>query len=218
MLGISLILVKVRNKTLKINEDIIEHEWDVLAITETWLKKTGDEAIIAELTPPGYTFQHVARVSGRGGGVAIVLSNTFKTKILPKLPFTTIELLRLQVINPHLLTSNVRVAYHPPSSSKTSETTSKFYAELEQLFIEASISVIPSVIVGDFNVNFDDHIKSEPIRTLLESFNLTQNVHSPTHQTGHILDLWAVILMTTSLLPLLFILTLCLTTIALKSH
>ena len=35
-----------RNKTLTINEDIIEHEWDVLAITETWLKKTGDEAIV----------------------------------------------------------------------------------------------------------------------------------------------------------------------------
>ena len=114
---------------------------------------------------------------------------TFKTKILPKLPFTTIELLRLQVINPHLLTYNVWVVYHPPSSSKTSGTTSNFYAELEQLFTEASISVIPTVIVGDFNVHFDDHITSEPIRTLLESFNLTQNVHSPTHQTGHILDL-----------------------------
>ena len=177
----------VRNKTLTINEDIIEHEWDVLAITETWLKKTGDEADIAELTPPGYTFQHVAHASGRGGGVAIVHRNTFKTKILPKLLFTTIELLRLQLIHPHLLTYNVWVAYHPPSSSKTSGTTSNFYAELEQLFIEASISVIPTVIVGDFNIHFDDHIKSEPI--LLESFNLTQHVHSPTFQTGHILDL-----------------------------
>ena len=137
----------------------------------------------------GYTFQHVARASGRGGGVAIVHRNTFKTKILPKLPFTTIELLRLQLINPHLLIYNVWVAYHPPSSSKTSGTTSNFYAELKQLFIKASISVIPTVIVGDFNVHFDDHIKSEPICTLFESFSLTQHVHSPTHQTGHILDL-----------------------------
>ena len=56
---------------------------------------TRDETIVAELTPPGYTFQHVARTSGRGGGVAIVHRNTFNTKILPKLPFTTIELLRL---------------------------------------------------------------------------------------------------------------------------
>ena len=81
----------VRNKTLTINENIIEHDWDVLAITDKWLKKTGEEAIITELTPPRYTFQHVACVSGRGGGVAIVHSNTFNIKILPKLPFTTIE-------------------------------------------------------------------------------------------------------------------------------
>ena len=132
----------------------------------------------------------MTRISGQGGGVAIVHRNTFNTTIIfPKLPFTTIELLRLQFINPHLLTYNVWVAYHPPSSSKTSGTTSNFYAELKQLFIETSISVIPTVIVGDFNIHFDDHIKSEPIRTLLESFNLTQHVHSPTYQTGHILDI-----------------------------
>ena len=74
----------------------------------------------SELTPPGYTFQHqhVAHASGHGARVAIVHCKIFKTTIiLPKLPFTTIELLRLQFINPHLLTYNVWVAYHRPSSS-----------------------------------------------------------------------------------------------------
>ena len=37
--------------------------------------------------------------------------------------------------------------------------------------------------------HFDEMLKSEQLRTLLESYNLTQHVHSPTHQTGHILDL-----------------------------
>ena len=59
----------VKNKTLAINEEIIQHDWDILAITETWLKQTGDEAIVTELLPPGYTFRHVARPCGRGGGV-----------------------------------------------------------------------------------------------------------------------------------------------------
>ena len=72
---------------------------------------------------------------------------------------------------------------------KTSGTLSDFYSELEQLFIKASIYVIPTVIIGDFNVHFDDTLKSEPLRTLLESYHLTQHVHSPIHQTGHILDL-----------------------------
>ena len=115
--------------------------------------------------------------------------NTYNTKILPKLHFTTIELIRLQFTNPFLLKYNLWVVYHPPATSKTSGTLSDFYSELEQLFTEACISVIPTVIVGDFNVHFDDTLKSEPLRTLLESYNLTQHVHSPTHQTGHILDL-----------------------------
>ena len=60
------------NKTLAINEEIILHDWDILAIIETWLKQTGDKAIVTELLPPGYTFHHVARPCGHGGGVAVV--------------------------------------------------------------------------------------------------------------------------------------------------
>ena len=109
--------------------------------------------------------------------------HTYNTKILPKVHFTTIELIRLQFTNPFLLKYNVWVVYHPPATSNTSGTLSDFYSELEQLFIEASIFVNITVIVGDFNVHF------EPLRTLFESYNLIQHVHSPTHQTGHILDL-----------------------------
>ena len=103
------------------------------------------------------------------------------------LHFTTIELIRLQFTNPFLLKYNLWVVYHPPSASKTCGTLSDFYSVLEQLFTKASISVIPTVIVGDCNVHFDDTLKSEPFRTLLESYSLTQHVHSPTHQSGHIL-------------------------------
>ena len=80
----------IRNKDTIINEHIVEHKWDVFAITETWISKNGDDATIAEVTPPGYTFQHVARASGRGGGVAIVHCNTYKTKLQPQLSFTTV--------------------------------------------------------------------------------------------------------------------------------
>ena len=114
--------------------------------------------------------------------------NTYTSKILPKLHFTTIGFIRLQFTNPFLLKYNVWVIYHPPTS-KTPATLSEFYSELEQLFIEASISVIPTVVVGDFNIHFDDALKSVPLRTLPESYNLTQHVNSPTDETGHILDL-----------------------------
>ena len=115
--------------------------------------------------------------------------NTYNTKILPKLHFTTTELIRLTLANPFLLKYNFWVVYHPPATSNTFGILSDFYSELEQLFTEASISVIPTVIVGDFNVHFHDTLKSEPLHIRLESYNLIQHVHSPTHQTGHILDL-----------------------------
>ena len=43
----------VTNKAITIHEFFTEHEIDILAITETWLK-TSDKAIIVELTPTGY--------------------------------------------------------------------------------------------------------------------------------------------------------------------
>lgn len=57
----------------------------------------------------------------------------------------------------------MRVICCPPSSGKSSGTASDFHAELECLFIEASISDIPTVVVGDFNVHFDVETKSEPL-------------------------------------------------------
>ena len=60
-------LDRSKNKTLAINEEIIQHDWDILAISEPLLKQTGNEAIVTELLPPGYTFHHVARPCGRLG-------------------------------------------------------------------------------------------------------------------------------------------------------
>ena len=45
----------VCNKAFQINEYLVEHKWNVLAITETWLWKTGDEAKIEkQLVVPLY--------------------------------------------------------------------------------------------------------------------------------------------------------------------
>ena len=87
------------NKALQINEYFVEYKWDALAITEMWLKKTGDEAVIADVTPPGYLFQHVVRSlrrGGGGGGVVLLHCDTFTTTILPSLHLNTVEHLRVQ--------------------------------------------------------------------------------------------------------------------------
>ena len=68
----------VRNKVPQLTDYIIEHDFDIVAITETWLNNTtDDDQIIRAMQIPGYTFIHVTRVhhsniSSRGGGVALL--------------------------------------------------------------------------------------------------------------------------------------------------
>ena len=64
----------VEKKRREIAEFIIaERNLDVLAITKSWLKGTGeDKAVINELIPLGFELQHIARPKKRGGGVAVI--------------------------------------------------------------------------------------------------------------------------------------------------
>ena len=58
-------------KRSDINNFIFDHQIDVFFVVETWLKGTGDEAKIADLTPSGYATRSFPRAS-RGGGLAII--------------------------------------------------------------------------------------------------------------------------------------------------
>lgn len=51
------------------------------------------------------------------------------------------------------------------------------------------VYVVPTIIVGDFNVHFDVPAKSGGLRELLATYDLVQHVEEPTHVRGHVLDL-----------------------------
>ena len=64
------------NKPIAIHELITDRQYDIFAITETWLKTTGDEASIVELTPINYVFINQPRPKNTktdcGGGVGLM--------------------------------------------------------------------------------------------------------------------------------------------------
>ena len=63
----------VNNKTLVINDFILENKLDLVALTETWLTDGAlNTPVIGELVPPGYSVINVPRKSGIGGGVAVI--------------------------------------------------------------------------------------------------------------------------------------------------
>ena len=67
------------NKPIAIHELVTDEKYDLLAITETWLRTKGDEASIAEFTPTNYAFIHLPRPitskTVRGGGVGLMYRN-----------------------------------------------------------------------------------------------------------------------------------------------
>ena len=75
----------VCNKALQINEYICEHEYDIVAITEMWLRKKLVTTLLSLKWKPGFVFRHVARSSRHGGSIAILHHDTFAKKVLPSL-------------------------------------------------------------------------------------------------------------------------------------
>ena len=179
----------VRNKTTTITECITDHNIDILAITETWLKKNSDKPIIAAMTPSGYSFVNAPRASGRGGGVGVIHRDELSCKQLPPSNNVTFEMIRTQFSGATSKTFNIFTIYRPPSSAKTPRPMADFYIELEHLLTDVSLCVTPTFIVGDFNIKYDDESEARPLLQLLESFNLVQHVKDATHTAGHILDL-----------------------------
>ena len=66
-----------KNKTGRVKDFLVDHDIDILAITETWLR-TGniDEVNIGTLCPSGYRFFHVPRSYSLGGGVGLLFKET----------------------------------------------------------------------------------------------------------------------------------------------
>ena len=68
----------VRNKRLLIKDYVVDNDVDIFALTETWLHPDNrDDQVIGDLIPVGYSFYHVPRQFGNGGGVGILVKNGF---------------------------------------------------------------------------------------------------------------------------------------------
>ena len=96
----------------------------------------------------------------------------------------TLELFRIQMTSPSVRRFCVYIVYHPPSGTKLSGTQTDFYSDLDILFTEASISTLHVIILGDFNIHYNNVHKSIKLRQLLDSFDMNQHVAGATHKQG----------------------------------
>ena len=121
-----------------INEYVCGDAIDILAITETWLKRGGDSAIITELAPGGY-----------GGGVGLLHRETNSCRLLASPCFKHTELLRARLTGAIVRSLNVYVMYHPSG--------------VNQELGHSHLLHVLALVVGDFNIHYDDHIKADKL-------------------------------------------------------
>ena len=172
---------------------VISEKLDILILTETWLKgDSRDDHVIAEIenTLPDHQLIHVPRSSGRGGGVAVIMRKGYSLYHDCQHRSVSFEHLDLSITSGST-SLRLLAVYRPPPSNKNHLNASLFFEEFSNMLETLAISSGSLLIAGDFNFHVDIASDSEASKflELLESVNLDQHVHVPTHRHGHTLDL-----------------------------
>ena len=145
----------VKNKTLSICDYIVSCDFDIVALTETWLGSSIDSVCIRELVPDGYSIKHVARSgSRRGGGVAVIYKTSITVNVVQSSQnskFVHFEHMDCSLnINGFVL--KLAVVYRPPPSSANGFKTSEFLADEWPAFLSEYATFDKDIIiVGDLN-------------------------------------------------------------------
>ncbi len=116
-------LLNIRSLTPKaviVNEMITDNSFDVLCLTETWLKPN-DYIGLNESTSPSYCYKHEPCQTGCGGGVATIYSDILNVTQKTVYRFNSFQILLLNVTlsdmqNKFDLYLALTTVYRPPGS------------------------------------------------------------------------------------------------------
>ena len=175
------------NKPTLICELISDYNLDILTLSETWFTDNTLPSILNSLIPNGFSILQTPRpIQKSGGGVAVIYRSFLKATIVNNhQSYSSFEIIGIKftVSNSNF---NLFTIYRPPSSSN-----SPFLTEFSTLLEDVISHPSEIIFFGDFNIHVDTPTLpcSAPFLTLLDTYNLTQHIHFPTHKHGHTLDL-----------------------------
>ena len=181
----------VNNKTLVINDFILENKLDLVALTETWLTDGAlNTPVIGELVPPGYSVINVPRKSGIGGGVAVIYKSDIAVSQCDAPCYQSFEYMMLDF---NILTNRIRlvVIYSPEAKTHKIGASDAFLSEFSQLIDSVCTDSGKLLVVGDFNYHAEDlcNTATRSFLSFLDSSGLKQHVSLSTHEKNHTLDL-----------------------------
>ena len=180
----------IRQKSVAIRNYILDNDIDLLVITESW-HFSYELALLKELCPDGYLYEHSARDDRTGGGIVIVYRGSVSLSVVKKDIIRSCEY--MDIVVSHDKQSFQLIAIYRPEvdAKKKKKPVAEFFEDLLDLTDDYVLSEKELLIVGDLNLHVDDKTSSEGVQflDLLSSINLVQHVEEPTHRNGHTLDI-----------------------------
>eukprot|EP00914_Ancora_sagittata_P024929 GHVO01049741.1.p1 GENE.GHVO01049741.1~~GHVO01049741.1.p1 ORF type:complete len:428 (+),score=35.21 GHVO01049741.1:104-1387(+) len=178
----------VCNKPDIICDFIIDQEFDLLSLTETWLSETEqDGPVLNALLPKGYCIQQVSRKS-RGGGVALIHRENINVKRISTASHQSFEV--LECLIHESVDIRLSIVYRPPGN-RNGITANSFFDEFSEYLSGLMSAPGHLVVLGDFNFHVDNSsdMTASSFSNVTSSFGLNQHITGPTHKNGHTLDL-----------------------------
>ena len=168
------------NKTAGFKVELIEHNLNVCALTEYWIKE-GDNTTAIQLCPDGYSSMSIPRI---GGGIAIVHKSDITLKSKTIYNCQTMECAGFLPDLENVLI-NLCVIYRPPNTSIVA-----FCEDLTDHQERNVTSPGRMNLVGDINIptNQKQHPDTVLLEETLDGLNLRNQVDFATHRLENTLD------------------------------
>ena len=162
----------------------------IIQLVETWLTEGKDHSLcmLRDLLA-GFRLTRIPHAS-RGGGLAILYRSSFIPKVNSGQVYSSFEYLDLTLSFGKVLCRFISF-YRPPPSNKNKSTLNQFILDLSDLIERIITPQTKIVLAGDCNIHCDLPLDPHSIifNDTLRTFDLQQHIISPTHCSGHTLDL-----------------------------
>ena len=168
-------------------EHVLDHDADVMLLSETWLRSKKNN-VTAAIEQQGYKLYHTIRKNRAkelGGGVGVLVKKCLTAKQIKVKQFQSFEHCVVKVSLQDNIWVTLITIYRLDY-----EAIDLFFTEFTELLELYTVSNGKCIIGGDINIHCDiaDDRHTTQLNELLSAFNLTQTIEEPTHRKGHTLD------------------------------
>ena len=169
--------LSVVNKTADLQHDLIENNFTLFALTETWIRQD-DDVTVVQLCPPGFKVISICRKDKTGGGIAVVYKDTITMRYRATHSYSSMECSSFSVDLP-MSTINLSGIYRPPNCSVL--IFAMDFLDLLENNINENGRLL---LLGDFNIPMSnpDSPDTSMIQDVFHSLGLQNHITFPTHR------------------------------------